>query len=208
MRLVHERHLVDPAVTGDAADALLDVDLVVEVHEVGQVVDPNPVERRVVPEARADRLEDRRVGPDLRVAVHAGLGRRNAGEGGLLDRRVAVAAVEADAADVMGVAELDGLLDELVLLGHPGERIRVKTSPPANDRQAENACEAHAGEGVGAARKNLTHTTRRSAHSLHGIVGDIERVRRREGVPPAVIGCGRAPGGRLARRVASSVYIM
>ena len=35
------------------------------------------------------------------------------GERGLLDRRVAVAAVDPDAADVVRVAELDGLLDEV-----------------------------------------------------------------------------------------------
>ena len=71
----------------------------------------------VVAEAGAHRLENRRVAPDLRVAVHARLGRRNVREGGLLDRRVAVAAIDAHAADVMGVAELNRLLDEVALVG-------------------------------------------------------------------------------------------
>src|SRR5207245_7556521 len=70
--LIHERHAVDASVTRRAADALDDVDAVVEVHEVGQIVDARPLERAVLPEAGANGFENRRVGPDLRMAVHAG----------------------------------------------------------------------------------------------------------------------------------------
>ena len=111
--LQHQRHLVDAPVAGLAADALLHVDAVVEVDEVGQVVHARPLQRLVVAEAGAHRLEDRRVRPDLRVAVHAGLGRRDAGERRRLDRRVAVAAVDAVVEHVVLVAELHRLLDEL-----------------------------------------------------------------------------------------------
>ena len=38
--LVDERHLVDLPVAGGAADALVHVDAVVEIHEIGQIVDP------------------------------------------------------------------------------------------------------------------------------------------------------------------------
>ena len=41
-----ERHLVDAPVAGGAADALVHVDAVVEVDEVGQVVDLDPLDRR------------------------------------------------------------------------------------------------------------------------------------------------------------------
>ena len=54
-----------------------------------------------------------------RMAVHAGLGRRNAGERRFLDRGVAVAAVDAVAADVPFVAELDGLFARDVGLRSP-----------------------------------------------------------------------------------------
>src|SRR5262245_17989974 len=96
---------------GLAADALLHVDAVVEVDEVRQVVATNPLERPILTEARADRFEERTGRPDLRVAVDACLGRRNAGRRRDLDGRVAVAAVDADAAGVVLVAELHGLLD-------------------------------------------------------------------------------------------------
>src|SRR3954466_6022760 len=42
LRLVHQRHLVHAAMTGRAAGALPDMDLVVEVDEVREVVHPNP----------------------------------------------------------------------------------------------------------------------------------------------------------------------
>ena len=112
--LVDERHLVDRPVAGRTADTLLHVDAVIEIDEVGQVVHARPVQGRVVAETGPDRLQDRRLRPDLRVAVHAGLGRRNVGKGRLFDRRVAVPAVDPHAADVVGVTELDRLLDERI----------------------------------------------------------------------------------------------
>ena len=112
--LQHQRHAIDAAVAGLAADALLHVNAVVEVDEVRQVVHADPAQRLVVAEARAHRLEIRAGRPDLRVAVDAGLGRRNAGRRRDFNRRVAVAAVDADAADVMLMRELDRLLAERV----------------------------------------------------------------------------------------------
>src|SRR4029079_13747499 len=71
--LVHQRHAVDAPVARGAADALGDVDAVVEVDEVRQVVHAGPFERPVLAEAGAHRLEDRRVGPDLRGAGYSRL---------------------------------------------------------------------------------------------------------------------------------------
>jgi hypothetical protein len=56
------RHLVDLPVTGHASDALPDINLIVETDDVGQVVDPHPVGRPALAEARARRHEDRRIG--------------------------------------------------------------------------------------------------------------------------------------------------
>ena len=131
---------------GGAADALLHVNLVVEIDEVRQVVDADPTQIRVVAKAGADRLENRRVRPDLVVAVHARLGRRNPGERRLLDRRVTVAAIEADAAHVVRVAELDGLLHDLVLLGRPRRPHQREDDPAEEEDEAKNASQAHAGQ--------------------------------------------------------------
>src|SRR5205085_7497511 len=56
------------------------------------------------------RLEERRVAEEVRVAGEADLRRRDAGEGRLLHRPVAVAAVDAVVADMVLVAEGNRLL--------------------------------------------------------------------------------------------------
>src|SRR6266852_7794348 len=103
--LINERHLVDGAVAGVAADAFVDMNTVVEKNEVRQLVYPSPLQGLAGTVAGADRLEQFGVGPDLRMAVHAGLGRRNAGEARGLDRGMAITAVDAESGDVVLVAE-------------------------------------------------------------------------------------------------------
>src|SRR5688572_6306832 len=155
--LHHQRHLVDPSVTRLAAHPLLHVDAVVEIDEIRQVVHTNPVERGVVAEARAHRLEDRAVRPQLRMAVHTGLGRRNSGERRRFHRRVTVAAIDPVVADVMRVAELKRLFDEFVGARH------VRRTPEDHDERDGAACqEQYAGntdfrEGVRAAIEDLRH---------------------------------------------------
>ena len=62
-----ELHLVDPAVARDAADALGDVDRVVEVDVVRQVVHARPADRPSLSEAVAHRPKDlgRRPNPSI-----------------------------------------------------------------------------------------------------------------------------------------------
>src|SRR5438094_2370034 len=59
LRLPGQRHPVDLPMASRAADALLDVDAVVEVDEVAQDVDPIPLQRLTALEALADRLQHR-----------------------------------------------------------------------------------------------------------------------------------------------------
>src|SRR5205807_1440316 len=92
-------------------DALVDVDAVVEVDELRQVVDAVPDNGFIGALTLAHRLQHGAVGPDLRMAVHAGARGRQPGEGGLLHGGVAVAAVDAKAGDVVAVAERHRLLD-------------------------------------------------------------------------------------------------
>src|SRR5262249_38754280 len=116
-RLIELVHAVDAAVARSAADTLVHVHAVVEVDEVGQIVHPDPADRFVVTPARAHRLEERALRPDLRVAVHARLRRGDAGEGGDVDAGVAVATVDTELAGMVLVAELDGLLPGDALAG-------------------------------------------------------------------------------------------
>src|SRR5215212_3024394 len=153
--LVDGRHRVHAPVAGGAAHALVDVDRVVEVDEVGQVVDSRPLDGLVVAVAGADDLQVRALVPDLRVAVHAGLGRRHPGRVRRLDRGVAVAAVDAVVADVVLVRELDGLLhlDELARV--VGGAVDLGEHPERGGDEEDAAEDADLGDGVGAVVENL-----------------------------------------------------
>ena len=72
-----------------------------------------------------NRLQQGCVGPDLRVAIHASLGRRNAGVARLLDGGVTVLALETQSHDVMLVAERHRLLGALPLLGDPWRPLQL-----------------------------------------------------------------------------------
>src|SRR5262249_49814982 len=100
-----QRHFIHRPVTGGAADALLDVDAVIEVDEICQVVNAVPANRLTGAVTFAYRFEQRATVPDLRVAVHARLGWRQTGELRVLDRCVAVATINPQTADMMAMAE-------------------------------------------------------------------------------------------------------
>src|ERR1044071_1474602 len=71
---IHQRHFVHRAVATEAAHALVDVNAVIEVHKIGQVMHPRPLQRLAAGKAIAHRRQHGCVGPYLRMAVHAGLG--------------------------------------------------------------------------------------------------------------------------------------
>ena len=100
--LVAERHLVYFAMTVRAADALGDVNAVVEINIVRQVVDPVPDDRLIVDKALPHRRQKRGVRPDLGMAGHAGGGRRQASAGRHLHRSMAEAAILNPRHDVRG----------------------------------------------------------------------------------------------------------
>ena len=58
---IGQRHLIDSAVAGLAADALGDVDVVAKIHVVRQLRHARPCDRLVFGKALPDRLQHRRV---------------------------------------------------------------------------------------------------------------------------------------------------
>ena len=75
--LISERHQIDSAVTRRTADALVHVDAVIEIDEIGQIMHARPAYRLAGAPALANGFQVWRIRPDLCVAVHAGAGRRN-----------------------------------------------------------------------------------------------------------------------------------
>src|SRR3989338_4235505 len=124
--------------------------------------------KSVSPEAFAHRLERGRVRPDLRVAVHAGLGGRDTGEGALFNRGVAVAAVNPHAADVVLVAEGDGLGERDVRLGDVVGAVH-RLQPPGCPAQQEHKSEdARLRDSVRAAMEDLRHSLSPTPAALAG----------------------------------------
>jgi len=97
-------HLRDRTVTCGAADSLCDVNAVIEIDEVRHGIHACPGNRLGIAVAGADRLEYGRLGPYLRMAIHAGLRGRHARRGRYFDGRVAKPAIEPEFADVVLVA--------------------------------------------------------------------------------------------------------
>jgi hypothetical protein len=127
--LIRERHQINSSVTRRAADSFVHVNAVIEINEVGQIVNPRPLDRLASAPAFTNRLEVRAIGPDLRVTVHASFRRRNARVSELLDRRVTVAAIDSVIADVMFVAELNGLLSRKISLSVIRGSIELEKKP-------------------------------------------------------------------------------
>ena len=74
--LVGKRHRIDGAMAAFAPNALGDVDAVIEIDVIRKIGHAMPRNRLVVGQAFAYRRERRGIGPDLRMAGHAGIGRR------------------------------------------------------------------------------------------------------------------------------------
>src|SRR5664279_2093313 len=118
------------------------MDAVIEIDEIGHVVHAGPLQRLACAVAFADRRQHRAVLPDLRMATHADLGRRETGESRLLDGCMTIPAIDAQPAHVMLVAEWDWLVAYHVGLGDvsraadpvPGESDRGQDKHPAEDR--------------------------------------------------------------------------
>ncbi len=129
----------------------------IEIDEARQIVDPRPLQRFPGPETFAHRLQNRALSPDLRVAVHADLGGRNAGERRLFHRGMAISAIDAVVTDVVFVAELDRLAARDTDLRHIGGTVNRGQGGDEDDDDTDAPEYTHPGDGVRAAVKNLRH---------------------------------------------------
>ena len=92
--LTHRDHLIHATLTLDAANAAGDVTAVREEGVVRRLVNTNPRNRLPVRPGLPQRLKFRGVLPDVRMAVHTNLRRRDRGELSAFDIDVAISTVE------------------------------------------------------------------------------------------------------------------
>src|SRR4051812_45503779 len=107
--LVGQRHLGDVSVAVLTADAVAYVHRVIEVDEVGYVMDAVPAQRTVVEIAGAHRREQRTAIPDLCVASHTDFRGGQARRGSAFGIRVTVQTLDTIVTNVMSMVELHGL---------------------------------------------------------------------------------------------------
>ena len=104
-------------------------------------------------ETLANRLQHRRVRPDLRVTAHARFGGRNAGRSRLFNRRVTVSAVDPNAAHVMLVRERDRLFLNETLAGIVSGPVQPEEGRAQTSDRHRRDNDRGAGNRVGFARK-------------------------------------------------------
>jgi hypothetical protein len=150
-------HLIDTAMTRFASHAFFHMDAVIEVHEVRQIVHPDPSEWTILAKTRANRLENGRIRPDLRVTVHTRLRWRNPREPGCFHRRVAIPAIDAVVTDVVKVAELDWLFDEFLSARHIRRSAEDDEKTNSRAREEHNPDNTGARDRICAATKYLRH---------------------------------------------------
>lgn len=88
-----------------AAHTFLHMNAVIEEHEVRKLIHPFPLNRLIRSKTLANRREYGRVFPHLRVTGHARFGWRHAGKRRVLDRSMAVAAIQPEPCHVVLMAE-------------------------------------------------------------------------------------------------------
>jgi len=157
VRLEHQRHLIDRAVTRRAANALADVNAVVEIRKIAEAMDLHPLDRFTGSIALAHRLQITDVIEQNRVAVHTGFRGRDAGGSGILNGSMTVAAVDAIVSHMMFVAELHRLLAENILPRKIRRARERQDSRKRQSRQENRGKQAKTGDKIRAAVKNLGH---------------------------------------------------
>jgi hypothetical protein len=134
----------------------------VEVNEIRQIVDPRPVNRLTCAKAVSHWFQNRAVGPDLRVAIHADFCARDSRKRLGLDRSVAITAIDPIIADVMFMAELNWLGASDVSLGRIGRPIDLSQDPDKPGKNEDSSEDTELGKSIGAGMKNLGHGCKRS----------------------------------------------
>jgi len=155
--LQHQRHLVHAAVARRAADALVDMNAVIEINVVRQAMHFVPMNGFIRPVALAHRLQVAHVVEEHRVAIHAGFGGRNSSVGRGFDAGMAIPAVDAVVPDVVLVAELNRLSSRYVLIRDVGRSCKDQNRRQCNSPKYGYSEQAGPGDKVCTAVKDLCH---------------------------------------------------
>src|SRR6266404_7245108 len=130
----------------------------IEIGKVGKVVHADPLQRLTGLETCAHRFQIRAIGPNLFVAIHAHRRRRNSSRGRSLNRRVAIAAVDAVVAHMMLMTELDWLLALDPLAGVPSRSSNLCGDPKGREQNEDGPINRGPRQIVRAVTEDLWHS--------------------------------------------------
>ena len=155
--LIRQRHQVNAPMTSRAAYPLVYVNAVIEIDEVGQVVNAGPLDGLTCAPALAYWFKIRAIRPNLRVAVHACFGWRDTRICQLLNSCMAVAAIDPFIAHVMFVAELYRLLAREEGLSIVRGSVELEQHPDADPDKKDRAEDGSLRDEVRASIEDLPH---------------------------------------------------
>lgn len=116
--LVNRLHLIHFPMAGHTTDTLADMDAVIKVDKVSDAVDSTPGNRLFLSIAFSHGFQSGATRPDLRMAIHAGFGGRDIGIGRRFYRGMTVTTINSQTADMVGMAELNRLVNCQALIGY------------------------------------------------------------------------------------------
>ena len=118
--LPHLCHLIDATVARLTPHALVDMDRVIEVHEVGELRDTLPCNRFVRRDTLSDRSEKHTRHPERCMTRHTLLSRRKSGPRAPIGTGMAVPTVDMERTRMKAMIERDGLRYVCMLATRPG----------------------------------------------------------------------------------------
>jgi hypothetical protein len=136
--LPNQRHLVDAAVARAAANPFLHVNAVVKENEIRSVMHAIPTKRFPSHPTFANRTQNFRISPDLRMASHARFSRRNSRRATRFHRGMTIPAINSKPGIVMFMTEWDRLIESQSFSRH----IRRPPNRPHTGR-SQRECEQH-----------------------------------------------------------------
>jgi hypothetical protein len=146
-------------VTGGTANALVNVNAVIEIDVIGQAVHALPLDGLIGTVTFANGLEITDVIEQHGVAIHAGFSGRNAGKRGSFHAGMTVTTIDAVVAHVVLVAELYGLRARHTLVGDVRRSRDEENRPKRKTSKGRPSEQTKPSEEIRTAMKNLSHVS-------------------------------------------------
>jgi hypothetical protein len=129
----------------------------IKVHKISELMHSGPDHRLPCPEALPHRGKEGTLSPDIGMTMHAGFSGWKPGKSAHFHRGVTIAAVNTQAANMMLVTELYGLLACYTLLSGVAGPVQRSNKPQHSPEDKHRSQNADPRDGVGAWIKDLCH---------------------------------------------------